>query len=393
MKKYDYLIVGSGLFGATFAHLAHKQGKTCLVIDKRPHLGGNIYCENIEGINVHKYGAHIFHTSNKEVWDFVNAIVEFNRYTNSPVANYKGKLYNLPFNMNTFYQMWGVTTPEEAQAKIDEQKAEAVAKMKADGVSEPRNLEEQAQVLIGKDIYERLIKGYTEKQWGRKCTDLPAFIIKRLPVRLVFDNNYFNDKYQGIPVGGYNKLIDGLLEGIDTMTSVDFFADNIQKLAENKEASQKAGLIKDCWQEIAEKLVFTGKIDQFYDYQFGKLNYRTVRFEQEIIDSPNYQGNAVVNYTEQEVPYTRVIEHKHFEMFGAEVYNCPKTVISKEYSTEWKDGMEPYYPVNDKENSELYAQYKNLADQEKDIIFGGRLAEYKYYDMAPIIEKALAMFK
>ena len=393
MKKYDYLIVGSGLFGATFAHLAHKQGKTCLVIDKRPHLGGNIYCENIEGINVHKYGAHIFHTSNKEVWDFVNAIVEFNRYTNSPVANYKGKLYNLPFNMNTFYQMWGVTTPEEAQAKIDEQKAEAVAKMKADDVSEPRNLEEQAQVLIGKDIYERLIKGYTEKQWGRKCTDLPAFIIKRLPVRLVFDNNYFNDKYQGIPVGGYNKLIDGLLEGIDTLTSVDFFADNIQKLAENKEASQKAGLIKDCWQEIAEKLVFTGKIDQFYDYQFGKLNYRTVRFEQEIIDCPNYQGNAVVNYTEREVPYTRVIEHKHFEMFGAEVYNCPKTVISKEYSTEWKDGMEPYYPVNDKENSELYAQYKNLADQEKDVIFGGRLAEYKYYDMAPIIEKALAMFK
>ena len=393
MKKYDYLIVGSGLFGATFAHLAHKQGKTCLVIDKRPHLGGNIYCENIEGINVHKYGAHIFHTSNKEVWDFVNAIVEFNRYTNSPVANYKGKLYNLPFNMNTFYQMWGVTTPEEAQAKIDEQKAEAVAKMKADGVSEPRNLEEQAQVLIGKDIYERLIKGYTEKQWGRKCTDLPAFIIKRLPVRLIFDNNYFNDKYQGIPIGGYNKLIDGLLEGIDTMTSVDFFADNIQKLAENKESSQKAGLIKDCWQEIAEKLVFTGKIDQFYDYQFGKLNYRTVRFEQEIIDSPNYQGNAVVNYTEREVPYTRVIEHKHFEMFGAEVYNCPKTVISKEYSTEWKDGMEPYYPVNDKENSELYAQYKNLADQEKDVIFGGRLAEYKYYDMAPIIEKALAMFK
>lgn len=393
MKKYDYLIVGSGLFGATFAHLAHKQGKTCLVIDKRPHLGGNIYCENIEGINVHKYGAHIFHTSNKEVWDFVNAIVEFNRYTNSPVANYKGKLYNLPFNMNTFYQMWGVTTPEEAQAKIDEQKAEAVAKMKADGVSEPRNLEEQAQVLIGKDIYERLIKGYTEKQWGRKCTDLPAFIIKRLPVRLVFDNNYFNDKYQGIPVGGYNKLIDGLLEGIDTMTSADFFADNIQKLTENKESSQKAGLIKDCWQEIAEKLVFTGKIDQFYDYQFGKLNYRTVRFEQEIIDSPNYQGNAVVNYTEREVPYTRVIEHKHFEMFGAEVYNCPKTVISKEYSTEWKDGMEPYYPVNDKENSELYAQYKNLADEEKDVIFGGRLAEYKYYDMAPIIEKALAMFK
>ena len=387
MKKYDYLIVGSGLFGATFAHLAHKQGKTCLVIDKRPQLGGNIYCENIEGINVHKYGAHIFHTSNKEVWNFVNSIVEFNRYTNSPVANYKGKLYNLPFNMNTFYQMWGVTTPEEAQAKIDEQKAEAVAKMKADGVSEPRNLEEQAQVLIGKDIYERLIKGYTEKQWGRKCTDLPAFIIKRLPVRLVFDNNYFNDKYQGIPIGGYNKLIDGLLEGTDTKVSVDFFKDEIELPNGNK------GVLKDHWKELASKLVFTGKIDEFYNYQFGKLNYRTVRFEQETIDSPNYQGNAVVNYTEREVPYTRVIEHKHFEMFGAEVYETPKTVISKEYSTEWKDGMEPYYPVNDKENSELYAQYKNLADQEEDVIFGGRLAEYKYYDMAPIIEKALAMFK
>ena len=385
--KYDYLIVGSGLFGATFAHLAHKQGKTCLVIDKRPHLGGNIYCENIEGINVHKYGAHIFHTSNKEVWNFVNSIVEFNRYTNSPVANYKGKLYNLPFNMNTFYQMWGVTTPEEAQAKIDEQKAEAVAKMKADGVSEPRNLEEQAQVLIGKDIYERLIKGYTEKQWGRKCTDLPAFIIKRLPVRLIFDNNYFNDKYQGIPIGGYNKLIDGLLEGADTKESVDFFKDEIELPNGNKR------LLKDHWKELASKLVFTGKIDEFYDYQFGKLNYRTVRFEQEAIDCPNYQGNAVVNYTEREVPYTRVIEHKHFEMFGAEVYETPKTVISKEYSTEWKDGMEPYYPVNDKENSELYTQYKNLADQEEDVMFGGRLAEYKYYDMAPIIEKALAMFK
>lgn len=387
MKKYDYLIVGSGLFGATFAHLAHKQGKICLVIDKRAQLGGNIYCENIEGINVHKYGAHIFHTSNKEVWNFVNSIVEFNRYTNSPVANYKGKLYNLPFNMNTFYQMWGITTPEEAQAKIDEQKAEAVAKMKADGVSEPRNLEEQAQVLIGKDIYERLIKGYTEKQWGRKCTDLPAFIIKRLPVRLIFDNNYFNDKYQGIPMGGYNKLIDGLLEGVDTKVSVDFFKDEIELPNGNK------GVLKDHWKELASKLVFTGKIDEFYNYQFGKLNYRTVRFEQETIDCPNYQGNAVVNYTEREVPYTRVIEHKHFEMFGAEVYETPKTVISKEYSTEWKDGMEPYYPVNDKENSELYAQYKNLADQEEDVIFGGRLAEYKYYDMAPIIEKALAMFK
>ena len=375
-NHYDYLIVGSGLFGATFAHLAHKQGKKCLVIDKRSHLGGNIYCEKIEGINVHKYGAHIFHTSNKKVWDFVNSIVEFNRYTNSPVANYKGKLYNLPFNMNTFYQMWGVTTPEEAQAKIDEQKAEYSEELRVKnedmGVpNEPHNLEEQAMLLVGKDIYEKLIKGYTEKQWGRKCTELPAFIIKRLPVRLVFDNNYFNDKYQGIPVGGYNKLTDGLLEGIETLTNVDFF--------ENRKF----------WEGIADKIVFTGKIDEFYGYQLGKLNYRTVRFEQEIIDKSNYQGNAVVNYTEREVPYTRVIEHKHFEMFGAEVYETPKTVISKEYSTEWKDGMEPYYPVNDKQNSELYAQYKALAEKEENVFFGGRLAEYKYYDMAPIIEKVL----
>ncbi len=391
MQKYDYLIVGSGLFGATFAHLAHRQGKRCLVIDKRPHLGGNVYCENIEGINVHKYGAHIFHTSNKSVWDFVNSIVEFNRYTNSPVANYKGKLYNLPFNMNTFYQMWGVTTPEEAQAKIDEQKAQYAAELKvkneAAGVpNEPHNLEEQAMLLVGKDIYERLIKGYTEKQWGRKCTDLPAFIIKRLPVRLVFDNNYFNDKYQGIPIGGYNKLVDGLLEGVDTMVAVDFFA---------KETTLPDGTkvnLKDDWHEIADKLVFTGKIDEFYDYRLGKLNYRTVRFEQEIIDKPNYQGNAVVNYTERTVPYTRVIEHKHFEMFGQQVYDCPKTVISKEYSMEWTDGMEPYYPVNDKANSELAERYKALAEKEKDIIFGGRLAEYKYYDMAPIIEKVLALF-
>ena len=316
-KQYDYLIVGSGLYGATFAHLAHKQGKKCLVIDKRPHLGGNLYCENIEGINVHKYGAHIFHTSNKQVWDFVNSIVEFNRYTNSPVANYQGRLYNLPFNMNTFYQMWGITTPVEAMAKIEEQKAEVVAKMKADGVTEPRNLEEQAKMLIGEDIYERLIKGYTEKQWGRKCTELPAFIIKRLPVRLVFDNNYFNDKYQGIPIGGYNKLIDGLLNGIETKTGVDFFA------------------ARTFWESFAEKIVFTGKIDEFYGYCYGKLEYRTVRFEEEIHDMPNYQGNAVVNYTEREIPYTRIIEHKHFEMFGQEVYDCHKTVISKEYSTEW----------------------------------------------------------
>lgn len=389
-QRYDYLIVGSGLFGATFAHLAHKQGKKCLVIDKRPHLGGNIYCENIEGINVHKYGAHIFHTSNKQVWDFVNSIVEFNRYTNSPVANYQGKLYNLPFNMNTFYQMWGVTTPEEAQAKIDEQKAayseELRVKNEELGLpNEPHNLEEQAMLLVGKDIYERLIKGYTEKQWGRKCTELPAFIIKRLPVRLVFDNNYFNDKYQGIPVGGYNKLTEGLLEGIECQTSIDFFSTPYEM------PNGEKAILKDAWKEIADKLVFTGKIDEFYDYQFGKLNYRTVRFEQEIIDKPNYQGNAVVNYTEREVPYTRVIEHKHFEMFGAEVYDCPKTVISKEYSTEWKDGMEPYYPVNDKENTELAAQYKALAEQEQDVVFGGRLAEYKYYDMAPIIEKILGM--
>lgn len=378
-NKYDYLIVGSGLFGATFAHLAHKQGKKCLVIDKRSHLGGNIYCENIEGINVHKYGAHIFHTSNKSVWEFVNSIVEFNRYTNSPVANYQGKLYNLPFNMNTFYQMWGVTTPEEAQAKIDEQKAEYSEELRVKNEelglpNEPHNLEEQAMLLVGKDIYEKLIKGYTEKQWGRKCTELPAFIIKRLPVRLVFDNNYFNDKYQGIPVGGYNKLTDGLLEGIETLTNVDFF--------ENRKF----------WEGIADKIVFTGKIDEFYGYQLGKLNYRTVRFEQEIIDKSNYQGNAVVNYTEREVPYTRVIEHKHFEMFGAEVYETPKTVISKEYSTEWKDGMEPYYPVNDKQNSELCAKYKRLADKEENVIFGGRLAEYKYYDMAPIIEKVMEKF-
>ncbi len=369
--KYDYLIVGSGLFGATFAYLAKQKGKRCLVIDKRSHLGGNVYCDNIEGINVHRYGAHIFHTSNKQVWDFVNGIVEFNRYTNSPVANYKGKLYNLPFNMNTFYQMWGVSTPDEAMAKIEEQKAEAVAKMKADGVTEPRNLEEQAKTLIGTDIYERLIKGYTEKQWGRKCTDLPAFIIKRLPVRLVFDNNYFNDKYQGIPVGGYNKLIDGLLAGIETRTGVDF------------------STLKGIWHDIADKLVYTGAIDEYFDYCYGKLEYRTVRFETEVLNTANYQGNAVVNYTEREVPYTRVIEHKHFEMFGQEVYDCPKTVISKEYSTEWQQDMEPYYPVNDKRNDELADKYREKAKDEKDVIFGGRLAEYKYYDMAPIIEQLL----
>lgn len=372
MNHYDYLIVGSGLFGSTFAHQARKHGKKCLVIDKRSHLGGNVFCENIEGINVHKYGAHIFNTSNKEVWDFVNAIVPFNRYTNSPIANYKGKLYNLPFNMNTFYQMWGVTTPEAAKAKIEEQRQEAVAAMQRDGVTEPRNLEEQALILIGRDIYERLIKSYTEKQWGRKCTDLPAFIIKRLPVRFVFDNNYFNSKYQGIPIGGYNKLIEGLLEGSDTLVDTDFFENRAH------------------WESVADKIVFTGKIDEFFGYRFGKLNYRTVRFEQELLDCPNYQANAVMNYTDGDTPYTRIIEHKHFEMFGQEVYDCPKTVISKEYSAEWEDGMEPYYPVNDATNNEIAEKYRALAAQEKNVIFGGRLAEYRYYDMAPIVEKVLS---
>ena len=385
-KKYDYLIVGAGLFGATFAYRAKKAGKKCLVIDKRPHLGGNIYCENIEGINVHKYGAHIFHTSNKQVWEFVNSIVEFNRYTNSPIANYKGKQYNLPFNMNTFYQMWGVLTPEEAKAKIEEQKAEAVAAMKAAGVSEPRNLEEQALMLIGKDIYEALIKGYTEKQWGRKCTELPAFIIKRLPVRFVHDNNYFNDRYQGIPIGGYNKLIDGLLEGVETRTNVDFFNSTTDDIdfTDNKP-------FRDSWRDIADKLVYTGPIDEYFGYRLGKLEWRTVSFEEEILDTPNYQGNAVMNYTEAEVPYTRIIEHKHFEMFGQEVYDCPKTVISCEYSTEYKEGMEPYYTVNNERNNALADQYRALAAQEKNVIFGGRLAEYKYYDMAPIVEKVLGM--
>ena len=369
MRPYDYLIVGAGLFGSTFAYFARKRGKRCLVIDKRPHLGGNIYCEENEGINVHKYGAHIFHTSNKEVWNFVNSIVEFNRYTNSPVANYQGKLYNLPFNMNTFYQMWGVRTPEEAKAKIEEQKAEAMEAMRAAGVKEPRNLEEQALTLIGKDIYVRLIKGYTEKQWGRKCTELPAFIIKCLPVRFVFDYNYFNDTYQGIPVGGYNKLIEGLLEGVETRMNVDFFAD------------------RTYCESLADKIVFTGKIDEFYGYCFGKLEYRTVRFEEEIHECCNYQGNAVVNYTERDIPYTRIIEHKHFEMFGNAVNACPKTVISKEYSTEWKEGMEPYYPVNDERNMLLAEKYRQLAETEKNVIFGGRLAEYKYYDMGPVVEK------
>ncbi len=373
--KYDYLIVGSGLFGATFAYFAHKQGKKCLVIDKRPQLGGNLYCEEKEGINIHKYGAHIFHTHSKRVWEFVNSLVEFNRYTNSPVANYQGQLYNLPFNMNTFYQMWGTKTPEEASAKIEEQRQEALKKINEAGIKEPRNLEEQALLLIGRDIYEKLIKGYTEKQWGRKCSDLPAFIIKRLPVRFVFDNNYFNDKYQGIPIGGYNKLINALLDGIETKVNTDYFED------------------REYWNNIAEKIVFTGKIDKYFDYQFGKLEYRTVRFEEETLDEANYQGNAVVNYTESNIPYTRIIEHKHFEKFGQEVYESNKTVISKEYSTEWKPGMEPYYPVNDERNTKLYQEYKKLADKETNVIFGGRLAEYKYYDMAPIIDQVMKLFE
>lgn len=371
MKRFDYLIVGSGLFGATFAYLAHRAGKRCLVIDKRPHLGGNVYCENIEGINVHKYGAHIFHTSNKEVWDFVNSIVPFNRYTNSPIANYKGKLYNLPFNMNTFYQMWGVTTPEAAKAKIKEQKAGAQAMLNG---REPQNLEEQALLLVGRDIYEKLIKEYTEKQWGRKCSELPAFIIKRLPVRLTFDNNYFNDKYQGIPIGGYNRLIEGLLAGIECEVNVDFFSSKY----------------KD-WQSYADRLVYCGPIDEYFGYCYGKLDWRTVRFETRVENIPNYQGNAVINYTSHEKPYTRIIEHKHFEMFGEDVYENPKTVVTEEYSTEYKESMDPYYPVNNDRNNQLVAQYFALAEKEEDVLFGGRLAEYKYYDMHQIVEKVLKM--
>ena len=366
MKHYDYLIVGAGLYGATFAYKAHQIGKRCLVIDKRPHLGGCVFSENIEGINVRKYGAHIFHTSNKEVWEFVNNIVPFNRYTNSPIANYKGKLYNLPFNMNTFYQIWGVTTPEEAKAKIEEQRNEMAGK-------KPSNLEEQAIALVGRDIYEVLIKGYTEKQWGRKCTELPAFVIKRVPLRFTFDNNYFSDKYQGIPIGGFNKLIDGLLDGVETKVNADFF--------ENRRY----------WESLADKVVYTGAIDEYFDYKLGRLEWRTVRFEEEIMDQPNFQGNAVMNITDKETPYTRVIEHKHFEAFGDEVYQNPKTVISREYSTEFKAGMEPYYTVNNQRNNILADEYRALAAKEKNVIFGGRLAEYKYYDMAPIVEKVLIM--
>lgn len=370
MKYYDYLIVGSGLYGATFAYRAKKIGKSCLVIDKRSHLGGNIYCENIEGINVHKYGAHIFHTNNKEVWDFVNSIVEFNRYTNSPIANFKGELYNLPFNMNTFNRMWPeIHTPVQAQAKIEEQRAKAIAAL--DG-REPMNLEEQALCLVGEDIFYKLIKEYTEKQWGRKCKDLPAFIIKRLPIRMIFDNNYFNDRYQGIPIGGYNKLIEGLLEGTDCLTNTDFFHSEYRD-----------------WKKYANKLVYTGALDQYFSYKLGKLDWRTVSFKTRVENIPNYQGNAVVNYTSHNEPYTRVIEHKHFEMFGQEVYNNPKTVISEEYSTEYHEGLEPYYPVNDERNNILAEKYRELSEGETNVIFGGRLGQYKYFDMAPIIEQVL----
>lgn len=362
MAEYDYLIVGSGLFGAVFAHEAKKRGKKCLVIDKRNHKGGNVYCEKIEDINVHKYGAHIFHTNDKAIWDYVNQFVEFNRYTNSPVAFYKDEVYNLPFNMNTFHQLWGVKTPDEASARIEEQ-------VKSSGITNPQNLEEQAISLVGTDIYKKLIKGYTEKQWGRKATELPAFIIKRLPVRFTYDNNYFNDKYQGIPIGGYNKLIDGLLEGIEVKLNVDFF--------ENREY----------YTQLADKIVFTGKIDEYYNNQFGTLEYRSLKFDTQIKDLENFQGNAVVNYTEREIPYTRIIEHKHFE-FGTQ----KKTVITYEYPDEWSQGKESYYPVNDEKNNAIYKKYKELSAKDTNVIFGGRLAEYKYYDMHQIIASALYKF-
>jgi UDP-galactopyranose mutase len=359
MSKYDYLIVGSGLYGAVFAHEATKKGKKCLVIDKRSHLGGNIYCKNIEGINVHQYGPHIFHTNDKSIWNYVNQFVEFNRFTYSPIAIFDKKVFNLPFNMNTFYQLWGVTTPQEAMKVINKQ-------VKESGIVDPKNLEEQAIFLVGNDIYEKLIKGYTEKQWGKSATELPPFIIKRLPIRFTFDNNYFNDKYQGIPIGGYNKIIEGLLSGIDSEVNVNYFDD------------------RQRWNSLADKVVYTGAIDEFYDYRYGNLEYRSLGFETEILDVENFQGNAGVNYTSKEVPYTRIVEHKHFE-FGTQ----SKTVITKEFSVNWELGMEPYYPVNDSINNAKYNKYKKLADSNVKFIFGGRLAEYKYYDMHQIIGSAL----
>lgn len=361
--KYDFLIVGAGLYGAVFAHEAKKRGKTCLIIDKRDHIAGNIYTENIEGINAHKYGAHIFHTNNREVWDYVNNFAEFNRYTNSPIANYHGEIYNLPFNMNTFSKMWGVVNPEEAKEEIRKQCSDNY-------VENPKNLEEQAINLVGKDIYEKLIKGYTEKQWGRTCSELPAFIIRRLPVRFTYDNNYFNDTYQGIPIGGYTNMVEKMIDGIEVKLNTDYL--------ENK----------DKWDNMAEKVVYTGPIDAYFDYKLGILQYRSISFENEVLDIENFQGNAVVNYTDKETPYTRIIEHKHFE-FG----NQPKTIISKEYSKEWGMGDEPYYPINDSKNNELYNKYTELAKDEDNIIFGGRLAEYKYYDMDKVIEVALEKVK
>ena len=362
MKKYDYILVGSGLYSGVFAWFAKQKGKKCLVLEKRDHIGGNVYCENTEGIHVHKYGAHIFHTSNKEVWQFVNSLAEFNRYTNSQVANYKGEMYNMPFNMNTFSKMWNISTPAEAKKIIEEQKKEITG--------EPKNLEEQAISLVGREIYEKLVKGYTEKQWGRDCTALPAFIIKRLPVRYTYDNNYFNDLYQGIPIGGYNVIIDRLFEGCDIETGVDY----LEK--------------KEYYDGLGEKIVYTGTIDAYYKYQFGKLEYRSLRFESEVLDEENHQGVAVVNYTDSETPYTRIIEHKHFE-FGTQ----PKTVITREYPVTWQEGMEPYYPVNDEKNQALYQKYAKLAEKEEHVIFGGRLGEYKYYDMDKVIASAMACAK
>ena len=367
--KYDYLIVGSGLFGSVFAHEMTKKGKKCLIIERRDHIGGNVYTEEKEGINVHKYGAHIFHTSNKEVWNYINQFAEFNRYTNSPVANYKGELYNLPFNMNTFYQMWGVRTPEEAKAKIEEQKKES-------GIKEPKNLEEQAISLIGNDIYEKLVKGYTQKQWGKECTELPSFIIKRLPVRFTYDNNYFNDSYQGIPIGGYTKIIEKLLEGIEVRLNTDFFDK------------------KEEYMEMADKILFTGMIDQYFDYCFGELEYRGLKFESETLDTNNYQGNAVINYTDAETPFTRIIEHKHFEIPANELgtdKDSDKTIITREYPKQWEKGQEAYYPVNDEKNSALYEKYKEVAEKEENVIFGGRLGMYQYFDMWKVIEEALKL--
>lgn len=373
MAQYDYLVVGAGLFGATFAYLARKAGKRCLVLDKRPHVGGNLYCSEVQGIHVHQYGPHIFHTSNEKVWNFVNSLVPFNRFTYCPLADFEGERYNLPFNMNTFYQMWGCTTPEQARCIIEEQRKAAVLAMQEQGVASPRNLEEQALCLVGRDIYEKLIKGYTEKQWGRPCSELPAFIIRRLPVRFVFDNNYFNDPWQGIPIGGYNKLVEKLLEGVECRLNVDFL--------ENREH----------WTNLAERIVYTGPIDAYYQYCYGPLEYRTLRFEQELLPVANFQGCAAVNYTSAEVPYTRIIEHKHFEQFGDAVEAVPATVITREYPAEWTPGCEPFYPVNDDRNSALFARYQELAEQEEKVIFGGRLAEYRYYDMAPVIERAFEL--